>query len=183
MKRYISDFQLAVVFWLIVVIPAYSQEWGSLDTTFFNFDRSGGSGFNNTIQDILLLSNDKTIVAGRFTSFNGQATPGLARLYKDGTKDFSFKVEEGFENGSNQANVFSLLPLPNDKFLAIGEFSHYNGYFSPKIVRINSDGTIDPTFNIGSGFNESVLATALQPDGKVLVGVGLIAMILSRQPI
>src|SRR5690606_10510140 len=32
------------------------------------------------------------------------------------------------------------------------------------------DGTPDPTFNVGNGFNASIRTLALQADGKILVG-------------
>ena len=41
---------------------------------------------------------------------------------------------------------------------------------SKRIVRINSDGSIDPSFNIGTGFNGFVYAIRVQADGKILCG-------------
>ena len=41
------------------------------------------------------------------------------------------------------------------------------------IIRLNSDGSYDTTFNYGyGGFDDSVYTIALQPDGKILVGGG-----------
>jgi hypothetical protein len=34
-----------------------------------------------------------------------------------------------------------------------------------RIARLNADGSLDTTFNIGTGTNAPVLALALQPDG------------------
>ncbi len=45
----------------------------------------------------------------------------------------------------------------------------YNGTTSNKIIRLNSDGSIDTSFNIGTGFNGYVRTIILQPDGKILV--------------
>jgi hypothetical protein len=39
-----------------------------------------------------------------------------------------------------------------------------------RIARLNSDGTLDDTFNTGSGANENVQSIALQSDGKILIG-------------
>lgn len=170
MKKNILDIQLALAFLLAVGIPAYAQEGGRLDTTFFAIDRDAGSGFNSSVRDIAFQSDGKTVAAGRFTSFNGKLAPGLIRLNKNGTKDYSFNVESGFKSVSDYPDAFSLIILPDDRILIGGEFTHYNGSPAPNIVRLNSDGTIDPSFDIGSGFNNRVQSIALQPDGKILVG-------------
>lgn len=44
----------------------------------------------------------------------------------------------------------------------------YNGKISNRLVRLNIDGTVDTTFNIGIGFNDKVSSVILQPDGKIL---------------
>jgi hypothetical protein len=58
-----------------------------------------------------------------------------------------------------------------------GGFSLYNDnsgtYDCNKVIRLNSNGTLDPTFLIGSGFgffNGLVEDIKLQSDGKILVG-------------
>ena len=45
-----------------------------------------------------------------------------------------------------------------------------NGVKSNRIVRFNNDGTIDGSFVTGDGFDNDVLALAIQPDGKIVVG-------------
>jgi uncharacterized delta-60 repeat protein len=53
-----------------------------------------------------------------------------------------------------------------------GSFDHYDGVEVYGIARANADGSIDPTFDPGSGTNNGVQAIALQPNGKVLVAGG-----------
>ncbi|HRN38061.1 MAG TPA: delta-60 repeat domain-containing protein, partial [Flavobacteriales bacterium] len=38
------------------------------------------------------------------------------------------------------------------------------------IARINANGTLDASFNPGSGANQRVEAIVVQPDGKILIG-------------
>ena len=38
------------------------------------------------------------------------------------------------------------------------------------IARLNDDGSLDNTFDVGAGVNGAVQAIALQPDGKVIIG-------------
>ena len=62
------------------------------------------------------------------------------------------------------------------KALIGGRFSSYNGYPANSLVRINPDGTIDPSFDTKVGFGiffkeyPYVKAIGLQPDGKVIIG-------------
>ena len=120
-------------------------------------DREAGSGFNGAVEEIELQSDGKAVVVGRFTSYNGDPSPYLIRLNKDGTKDNSFNVGTGFSDLSATPQIHSLLILPDDKILVGGKFTNYNSSSAPNIVRLNPDGTADPSFNIGSGFNGSVL--------------------------
>src|SRR6185369_13980989 len=39
---------------------------------------------------------------------------------------------------------------------------------SPRLARINSDGSLDTSFAVASGANQTVRAITVQPDGKVI---------------
>lgn len=45
-----------------------------------------------------------------------------------------------------------------------------NGTNRNRIVRLNSDGSLDTSFNPGTGADGLVRSIALQPDGNVLIG-------------
>ncbi|HRG01910.1 MAG TPA: T9SS type A sorting domain-containing protein [Bacteroidia bacterium] len=66
------------------------------------------------------------------------------------------------------AQVLSIISQPDNKVVLGGEFTMYNGKISNRLVRLNIDGTVDTTFNIGIGFNDKVSSVILQPDGKIL---------------
>jgi len=51
---------------------------GSLDTAF-----APGSGPNNSVSSLVIQSDNRILVAGKYTSFNGQPRNGLARLNGD----------------------------------------------------------------------------------------------------
>ncbi|RZL04713.1 MAG: hypothetical protein EOO62_20665, partial [Hymenobacter sp.] len=60
---------------------------------------------------------------------------------------------------------------PDGKILVGGYFDTFNGVARGGVLRLNADGSLDPTFApTGSGLNYDVDAMVLQPDGKVLVG-------------
>jgi uncharacterized delta-60 repeat protein len=75
----------------------------------------------------------------------------------------TFATGTGF-NGEIRAIVIQ----PDGKILAVGSFTTYNEVAQNRIIRLNADGTRDTSFVIGTGFNGSPYAMALQTDGKIL---------------
>ena len=67
-------------------------------------------------------------------------------------------------------NVYSTKLQADGKVIFGGDFTDVNGFSSNKIARLNTDMTFDSTFAVGTGANNSVLATAIQADGKIIVG-------------
>ena len=59
---------------------------------------------------------------------------------------------------------------PDGRIIIGGEFTHVDGVPLNHIARLNADGSLDPTFDPGAGFDGDVFSLALQPDGKVVVG-------------
>lgn len=133
---------------------------GTLDTTF-----NPGTGANNIIYSINVLPNGKIIIAGIFTNYNGVNQNRLARLNSDGSLDTSFNIGTGTEGGIQRTVV-----LPDGKILIGGLFTSYNGVDCNYLARLNSNGTIDTSFQAGTKINSGVLAITLQPDGKILIG-------------
>jgi uncharacterized delta-60 repeat protein len=145
---------------------------GSLDTTF-----NPGSGFFNgfdfcSVYSISIQSDDKLIVGGGFSSFNGVSRKCIARLNNDGSLDATFNPGSGFFNQFDFCNVSSTSIQFDGKLIVGGGFSSFNGIGRNNILRLNSDGSLDNTFNPGSGFDTGVSSTAIQSDGKLIVGGG-----------
>jgi uncharacterized delta-60 repeat protein len=136
---------------------------GSLDTSF----NSGGVGFNLNVHDFEEDSNGKLYVAGQFTSYNGTEINRIVRLNTDGSIDTSFNVGTGF----NGFVVYNLeWDSTNNKLYVFGDFTTYNGTSINRIVRLNTDGSIDNTFSIGTGFNSACYIGKLDSNGKLYVG-------------
>lgn len=70
---------------------------------------------------------------------------------------------------SVQSAVNTVVVQPDGKVLAAGGFDYVNGELTGKLQRFNVDGSVDATFNIGTGANGFIAALVLQPDGKILV--------------
>ncbi len=135
---------------------------GSIDVTF-----NPGGGFDGTVNTIAIQPDGKLIVGGQFTSFNGTTRNRIARLNSDGTLDTGFVPGLGFDNA-----VFSISLQSNGKIVAGGNFSFFNGVSKNNIARIDTDGSLDGTFDSGLGFDSWVHTTTIQPDGKIVLGGG-----------
>ncbi|MBK8287283.1 MAG: delta-60 repeat domain-containing protein [Cellvibrionales bacterium] len=61
---------------------------------------------------------------------------------------------------------------PMAKILLGGAFNRYNGMLSNRIARLLPNGSIDATFNIGIGADNSIGRLAVQSDGKIIIGGG-----------
>ena len=133
---------------------------GSIDNTF-----NIGTGFDNQVYTIAIQSDGKILVGGTFQVYNGTGTKRLIRLNTDGSIDNTFTTGDGCNSDINTIAIQS-----DGKILVGGDFSNYNETGINRIARLNSDGSIDNTFNIGTGFNSPVRTIAIQSDGKILVG-------------
>ena len=140
---------------------------GTVDQSF-----SAGLGFNSNTSPVAFAANGKFFVGGSFTSFNGVTTNRLVKLNSDGTRDTSFSVGTGAFNGFD-ADPSGIIVQPDQKVIVVGSFTAYGNpsYQSAnRIIRLNSDGTRDTSFNVGTGIAfGAVRSAALQADGKIVV--------------
>jgi len=138
---------------------------GTRDNTF-----STGVGFNNTVIDVKLDSSDKVYVSGYFTTYQGTTARGIIRLNPDASIDTGFSYGTGVTNtGNNVVNNIELIQS-EDKILLYGMLTGYNGTSANRIIKLNEDGTIEPTFlaNIGTGFNDRVFEAKITSYGTIL---------------
>ncbi len=135
---------------------------GALDATF-----TPGTGTDAMVQCIKLLPNGQMLVGGMFTYYDGNPAPGIARINSNGTFDNTFNPGTGA--GGPAPNVYAISVQPDGKIILTGEFTLWNGVTANRIVRLNANGSVDATFNTGTGFTSYAPANHLLPDGKILV--------------
>lgn len=71
--------------------------------------------------------------------------------------------------------VNKVVELPDGKILLGGFFLNYAGSGKNHLIRLNSDGTVDPTWNPGAtGPQNQVRDIVLMPDGRILVAGGFV---------
>jgi uncharacterized delta-60 repeat protein len=124
---------------------------GTRDTVF-----NTGTGFNNdpfiSFEIFEPLLDGSLFVSGFFTTYNGVAANRIIKLNQDGSIDTSFNYGTGFNDYTTGLALDS-----NNKLYVGGRFTTYKGTLSRNIIRLNLDGSIDTSFNIGTGFNSSVV--------------------------
>ena len=134
---------------------------GSLDTTFLPFPNSGA---NDTITSLALDPSGKIYIGGYFTSFNGTNRYSVARLNPLGVLDSGFNPGVGV-NGT----ILSMAIQTNGQLIIAGAFTAVNGTNRINIARMNTDGSLDTSFDPGLGPDDVINAVAVQSNGKVII--------------
>lgn len=116
---------------------------------------------------------DGTILAGGdFRSLETDSQQSVLRLTRDGRLHPDFKLGE-----VSEGVIFVIKPQQDGRLLIGGRFSQVGGLTRPNIARLNSDGTVDPTFDPGAGVvsvaanggNTLVYSIELDASNRVLV--------------
>jgi len=95
----------------------------------------------------------------------------LQGLAQPGALDPSFTPGQGLTQPASGAHVAVAKIQPDGRILLAGSFSQFDGVPRPYLVRLQTNGLLDPEFDGHlSGAVLGVLALGLQPDGKTLVG-------------
>lgn len=131
---------------------------GSLDST-FNLE---GVGFDSNAFVLKVLSDGSFLVGGQFTTFSGTSVSRLVKLNSNGSLNTAFS-ENALNNDLFDNDVLAISVLSSGKI-------YVGGNFEKKIVRLNSDGTSDLTFDVGTSFNNRVSSIELDSSNKVVVG-------------
>src|SRR5437867_2700055 len=115
------------------------------------------------VSSVALQSDGKILMGGAFTGINGVERNRVARLNSDGSVDDTFRPGKG-----PNATVTKLAVQKNGQIVVGGDFAAVSDFPRNRIARLNADGSLDTTFDPGAGFNDTVLALAIQPDGKMV---------------
>ena len=132
---------------------------GSKDNTFSVY--ATGAVSNTYVNTLLVQSDGKVLVGGRFSKLDGVDRSNIGRVNPDGTLDDTFNPGANFW-------VNTLALQADGKILAWGgTIGRLNPDGSPD-TGFNPDGSLDTGFNPGAG--SYVNTMAVQADGKIVVG-------------
>ncbi|WP_269542748.1 fibronectin type III domain-containing protein [Cerasicoccus fimbriatus] len=132
---------------------------------------ASGTGFNATVKDCVVQSDGKLIVVGDFTEYDGTSIGGVARLNIDGSLDSLFDPGAGtIVTAWNHGEVNAAALQSDGKIILVGDFHEFDDESRRMIVRLNANGSLDDTFDVGSGLNSYAEAVLVLPNDQVLVG-------------
>jgi uncharacterized delta-60 repeat protein len=156
---------------------------GTVDGSFMS-NLGSGPGVTSpdntpSILDVKLQSDGKIIIGGIFDTFNGAVVNHIVRLNSNGTRDalFTTATGSGVTNSLFPTNerISLLLIQPDNKIFIVGIFDTFNGVEAPAGLRLNSNGTVDPTFFLypeQDRIFRSARVLKIQTDGKIVIGSG-----------
>ena len=130
-----------------------------------SFNPNASTAFS-IVDTIAVQGDGKILAGGSFITIGGQTRNHIARL------DATTGLADSFNPNTND-DVLAIAVQPDGKVLAGGFFTTVapNGGATVTrnhIARLNSDATLDSTFNPNSA--DTISTLALQANGKVLVG-------------
>jgi uncharacterized delta-60 repeat protein len=106
----------------------------------------------------------------------GLTRAGLLRLNADGTADATFNAGTGPHSPGGYLFPQKMAVQADGKILLAGTFDSFNGQPANGLVRLNANGTVDASFNVGTGpgtsfYSASPVVNSLLalPDGKTLL--------------
>jgi uncharacterized delta-60 repeat protein/uncharacterized repeat protein (TIGR02543 family) len=132
------------------------------------FSTQTGTGASGQVNAAGIQSDGKIIVVGSYIGWNGTSLNRVVRLFPDGSRDASFSTALGSGPSGSQDRI---LVQQDNKIIISGAASTWSGSpASNRLVRLNSDGSLDTAFNnnLGTGPNSNIFANAQQPDGKLI---------------
>jgi uncharacterized delta-60 repeat protein len=132
-------------------------------------DHSFSPAIPDGISAIAVQEDGRILVAGAMVDSESIYHGMVVRLHPDGSRDESFSATTG-----TNSSVRSIVLQPDGKVIIGGRFTSVNSVGRNGIARLLSDGSLDNSFNPGTGIGrwpgESIDTVAVQADGKVLAG-------------
>jgi len=138
-------------------------------------DPAFAPNLNGAVDFVKILPDQKILIAGGFTTINGQTRNYLARLNQDGSLDTSFDANLPTGTSNQPVQLYSMDVQTDGKILIAGRLPN-NGVTLPvRILRLNADGSFDNTLTsipylvIEDDIPALIRKVQQMPDGKMLV--------------
>jgi uncharacterized delta-60 repeat protein len=157
-------------------LSRYKQD-GTLDLSFNNTGKvTTAIGASNDYLNAIAVQNDGKIVAVGYCMVGSVYNIGVARYLPNGTPDATFDGDGKLLTslGTTTSTTGRDVAVQNDgKIIVVGSYNN-----NMIVLRYNSDGTLDTSFDVdgivstsfGASTSQSAMTVALQGDGKIVVG-------------
>lgn len=120
---------------------------------------------NSNIYTFKVQSDGKILIGGSFTKVGTASRNLIARLNADFSLDTTFSIGTGFSSN----RVTDIAVQTNGKILVVGYFTTFNGVTCNRVARLNANGSLDTTFNVGTGADSLISSVLIQSDGKIIL--------------
>ena len=135
---------------------------GSLDTSFIPEITINDFVSSNIVED-----NSGEIIFAAGYSIDGIAKRRLIRFKNDGKLDKAFSL-----NNTTDLPIYKISIQVDQKILIGGDFSKYNEEQQSGFARLNSDGSLDETFIVGSGVNSTISSIISSDNDNIIIAGG-----------
>lgn len=155
--------------------PSLATTWLA-DTGALPVPTVTSGGFDLDLRDLAVDSQGRIVCVGSFGTLNDFVCPRIVRINPDGTRDATFNVGTGFNAVCTGVSIDSA-----DRVVCTGSFTSYNSIACGFFIRLNTDGSIDTTFNYNNtlplpvpyaGFDFRTYRNIINPDGTIYVNSG-----------
>ncbi|MFB9108514.1 DUF7619 domain-containing protein [Flavobacterium gyeonganense] len=138
---------------------AASADPGFIPATVWN-------NYEKQVNDMALQSDGKIVIEATQYNYNTGWTRTIERLNADGSSDAAFRVLTDNTANSHKCPIL----IQSDGKIILGSQFTVAGVIKP-MIRLNTDGTIDTTFDTPAlPASSYIYCLTLLPDGKLLVG-------------
>ena len=129
-------------------------------------DSSFAAATDDAVNALVVQTNGSIVIGGFFTQANGAPRTGIARLNTSAGLDASFNPS--LAGGSSA--VYGLALQSDGKIVVAGRFTSVNGTPTTNIARLNTNGSLDTTFQPVSvtGQFPAFYAVAVDGQGRAL---------------
>jgi hypothetical protein len=132
--------------------------------------------------------NEQVYIVGNFNNYRRMYLPNssydekiydytrmrqMVRVNMDGTMDSTFHYNKSTRQSAAAAGgvILDAMMQADGKLILVGTFSTFNGVQANRIVRINLDGSVDNSFNVGSGANNDIVSIRYNATtNKIVIG-------------
>ncbi|TBO44032.1 DUF5008 domain-containing protein [Pedobacter kyonggii] len=149
------------------------------------------SAFNAGVDGMVrktFVFNEQVYIVGNFNYYRRMYLPNssydekvydytrmrqMVRVNMDGTMDSTFHYNKSTRQSAAAAGgvILDAMMQADGKLILVGTFSAFNGVPANRIVRLNLDGSVDNSFNVGSGANSDIISIRYNATtNKIVIG-------------
>lgn len=124
-----------------------------------------GTGASHAVRNLHVDASDRIYVTGEFTTFNGASALRTVRLLPTGSTDPTWL---GSQTTGVDGPVRGSALQSNKRLLIGGLFNNVQGVARNNLARLDSNGALDPTFQVGTGASNEITGIS-EANGRIAI--------------